>query len=42
MVAYFFIQNYFKCDCDPYKALRVIMTITVQNTVAFGNTPITV
>jgi len=29
MIAYFFIQNYFKCYYDHYKVLSVLMTITV-------------
>ena len=41
MKAYFFIQNRFKCDYYHYKVLSVIMTITVQGTVAFGNARIT-
>jgi len=41
MKAYFFIQNCFKCDYYHYKVLSVIMTITVQGTVAFGNARIT-
>jgi len=28
MIAYFAIQNRFKCDYDHYKVLSVIMTIT--------------
>jgi len=37
MIAYFFIQNCFRCDYDHYKVLSVIMTITVQ----FSNARIT-
>jgi len=37
MMAYLFIQNCFKCDYDHYKVLSVIMTITVQSNVAYGN-----
>jgi len=29
VVAYFFIQNSFKCDCDHYKGTSVIVTATV-------------
>jgi len=29
MIDYFFIQNCFKCDYDPYKVVSVNMTVTV-------------
>jgi len=29
MIAYFFIQNCFRCDYDHYKVMTVIMTIAV-------------
>jgi len=29
MIAYFFIQNCFRCDYDHYKVFTVIMAITV-------------
>ena len=41
MIAYVFIHNIFKCDHNHYKVLSVIMTITVQSTVAFGNARLT-
>ena len=41
MIAYFFIQNCFKCDYDHYNVLGDIITITVQSTVAFGQARIT-
>jgi len=36
-MAYFFTENCVKCDHDYYKVLSVIMTITVQSTVAYGD-----
>ena len=42
LTAYVFIKIFFsKCDYDHQKVLSVIMTNTVQSTVAFGNAKIT-